>query len=72
MTRVVIVGIAGDERTDRMREQLASVEGLSSEYEPCPRSLGEVVQLPFVREETGRSYFGVPAIERFLARQRAL
>ena len=72
VTRVVLIGVAGDHRTEQAQQQLASVEGLGHEYSPCPASLGEVVRLPLLRDENGRGYFGLRAIENFLAKQRGV
>ncbi len=72
MCRVELVGVVGDERTERAQERLASVASIEQEFCPCPPSLGERVHVPFVRDETGRGYFGLAAIDKFVERQRGL
>jgi hypothetical protein len=70
MSRVTLVGLPGDQQTRRAQDQLATIRGLRQEYSPCPPSLGELVRLPFMRDQSGRGYFGVPAIEAFVAKQK--
>ncbi len=67
VSRVVLVGIDGDRATGEARARLESLVGVCNEFYPCPPSLGEVLRLPFVRDDKGRRFCGLEAINSFIA-----
>lgn len=72
MQNVVLVGLVGHADTESARKRLAAVPSIEQSFYPCPASFADEFGLPFVRDQRGRSYFGLAAIDSFIAECRAL
>ena len=63
--RLVLVGVSGDALTLEAHAQLTAAM-IRHDFYGCPSSLDEDVELPFIRDEQGRRYFGLGDIESFI------
>lgn len=68
--KIVLFGGTNRDENKAADTALSSLESVDIEFVPTGKILEPHVHLPFIETASGRRYYGLPSIERFVKEER--